>query len=380
MASKIYIILHQPLSNYILDRFGFNQDLHNNITYLNILPLINSKVSQSYSSSNYKKDNFINFTSTISLLKFLIRKKNNFFYLNTTGKNFFSILIEFFFNLQNGIKFELIQPSLPLGKIGHKYLKNLYSLPRLILAKKLKNKIVDILYNLIYKILCKDAEIIFVSNDKAYNKLNKKKLIFKINQLDYYNFNKSNHDNDKNIDQDYFCFIDQEQENSFENQIYFTRYIPNYLDRISKLLKLIEKKTQLKAKIALHHRNKNIPIQYNSFDCIKDRSMDLIKNSKFVLTHNSTALNFAIMSKKPINLIWLNEFKVRLSKHATMKKLVEDLDCNMINEYQNLDNLNFEKQIDENKYEEFIKSYINFEEKILLEHPWKTIDRELAKL
>tara|TARA_B100000787_G_scaffold169719_2_gene161940 strand:+ start:2715 stop:3845 length:1131 start_codon:yes stop_codon:yes gene_type:complete len=376
MTSEIYIILHQPLSNYILDRFGFNHDFHN-ITYLNILPLINSKVSQSYNNSNYKKDNFINFTSIISLLKFLIRKKNNFFYTNTTGKNFFSILIDFIFNFQNGIKFDVIQTSLPLGKIGRKNLKNSFRLPKLILIKKLTSKIVDIFNNFIYKLLCRDAEIIFVSNNHAFDKLNKKKLIFKINQLDYYNFNKSNHEN---IVQDYFCFIDQEQENSFENQLYFTSYIPNYLDRISKLLKLIEKKTQLKVKIALHHRNKDIPIQYSSFDCIKDHSMDLIKNSKFVVTHNSTALNFAIMSKKPINLIWLNEFKARLSKNATMKKLAEDLDCNIIDEHQNLDDITFQKQINEIKYNEFLKSYINFNEKIPLEHPWKTIHKQLGKL
>ena len=56
-----------------------------------------------------------------------------------------------------------------------------------------------------------------------------------------------------------------------------------------------------------------------------------------MVTHNSTALNYAIMSKIPIILIWLDEFVLRLSKYSTMKKLVNDLDCNLINEFQDLE-------------------------------------------
>tara|TARA_A100001011_G_C14053661_1_gene732980 strand:- start:292 stop:861 length:570 start_codon:yes stop_codon:yes gene_type:complete len=184
----------------------------------------------------------------------------------------------------------------------------------------------------------------------------------------------------KTIEQDYFCFIDQEQENSFENQLYFDAYIPNYLDRISNILRLIEKKTQLKVKIALHHRRKNIPKEFKIFDCHKNNTFEIIKNSKFVVTHNSTALNYAIMSKIPIILIWLDEFGLRLSKYSTMKKLVDDLDCDLINEFQNLEQINFQKQVNEFKYKKFVESHINFEKKIPLEHPWKTIDYQLGKI
>ena len=377
MKSEIYFILHQPLSNYTLDRFGCDLDLDNKITYLNILPLLNPKVNKIYDDINYKNDNFINFNSVKSLIKFLYKKKNKFFYINSTGANIYSILIEFIFNIQGGIKFEMIQPSLPLGNIDYDYYKNYIRLPKSILIKKMTNKIDDSFKNFFYKLLCRKAVISFVSNNYVFNKLNKKKLIFKINQLDYYNFMKSSQ---KTIEQDYFCFIDQEQENSFENQLYFDAYIPNYLDRISNILRLIEKKTQLKVKIALHHRRKNIPKEFKIFDCHKNNTFEIIKNSKFVVTHNSTALNYAIMSKIPIILIWLDEFGLRLSKYSTMKKLVDDLDCDLINEFQNLEQINFQKQVNEFKYKKFVESHINFEKKIPLEHPWKTIDYQLGKI
>ena len=86
------------------------------------------------------------------------------------------------------------------------------------------------------------------------------------------------------------------------------------------------------------------------------------------------------MSKKPIILIWLEEFNSRLSKYSTMKKLEYEIDCRIINEKDNLDDIDFQKKIDNFKYNKFIENYINFNEKIALEHPWKTIDIELSRL
>ena len=378
MKYEIYVIVHQPLSNYNLDRLGLSQDLNNKITYLNILPLTNLKTYESYDVSYVRKDNFLNFDSIFSLLKFLTKSKKNFYYVNTTGKNFISILIEIFFILHRGIKFEIIQTSLPLLSKKNIDYRKIINIPKLQFYYKLKNKIRDILQNFFYKLICKEPKILFVSNNFQFDKIKKDILTFKINHLDYYNFHI---DNKKNEIQEYFCFIDQEQENSFENQLFFkSSYISNYPKRISKLLKIIEQKTGLLAKIALHHRRKNIPKEFTIFDCYKNNTIEIIKNSKFVISHNSTALNFAVMSKKPINLIWLDEFNLRLSKYSVMKKLEEDLDCKIIHESENLNEINFQKLINDNKYDQFIKSYINFNEEIPLEHPWKTIDKQLGKL
>ena len=378
MKSEIYVIVHQPLSYYTFDRFGLNQNLNNKITYLNILPLIDFKTFQSYENSNFRNDNFLNFKSYSSLLDFLMKNKNNFFYINLTGKNLTSTLIEIFFSLYGGVKFEIIQPSLPLLSKQKKNLKRIFNTSKILLYYKFRNKIRDTLQSFFYSLICKKPKISFVSNNIYFDKLNKSKLTFKINHLDYYNFHK---DNKKDENQEYFCFVDQEQENSFENKLYFkSTYIPGYLARISKLLKTIENKTGLSAKIALHHRKKSIPKEFENFHCLSNNTIEIIKNSKFILSHNSTALNFAIMSKKPIILIWLEEFNSRLSKYSTMKKLEYEIDCRIINEKDNLDDIDFQKKIDDFKYNKFIENYINFNEKIALEHPWKTIDIELSRL
>ena len=96
--------------------------------------MLNPKVNKIYNDINYKKDNFINFNSVKSLIKFYLKKKINF-YINSTGANIYSILIEFIFNIQGGIKFEMIQPSLPIENVGYDYYKN-YIIPKSILIKK----------------------------------------------------------------------------------------------------------------------------------------------------------------------------------------------------------------------------------------------------
>ena len=379
MRKEIYVIVHQPLSNYTSDRFGLNENLYNKIIYLNILPLIDSKIFQAYDNYDFKNENFYNFGSFLSLLKFLSKDKKKFYYVNLAGKNFFSILIEVIFNLQGGTKFDIIQPSLPIVlKKNFHFRKKLFLFNKLDFYK-LKNKITDIFQSLIFCLLCKKAQILFVSNNFNFNKFKKNIFVFKINHLDYFNFHKNN----KEIQlQKYFCFIDQEQENSFENKLFIkSSYIPDYLMRMSKLLKSIENKTGLKVKIALHHRRgKNIPKEFKSFDCSIDNTVEIIKNSEFVLSHNSTALNLAIMAKKPINLIWLEEFSYRLSKYLSMKKLEQEIDCCIIKEKDALNNFNFQKKINNIKYDKFVDNYINFNEKISFEHPWKTIDKEIGRL
>ena len=147
MKSEIYVIVHQPLSYYTLDRFGLNQNLNNKITYLNILPLIDFKTFQSYENSNFRNDNFLNFKSYSSLLDFLMKNKNNFFYINLTGKNLTSTLIEIFFSLYGGVKFEIIQPSLPLLSKQEKNLKRIFYTSKIQLYYKFRNKIRDTCFN-----------------------------------------------------------------------------------------------------------------------------------------------------------------------------------------------------------------------------------------
>ena len=374
--SEIFVIVHQSLNNYTFDRFGLNQNLNHKITYLNILPLISKRLHEKYKKDDFKKENFLNFYSNLSLFKFLINTPKNSFYTNLTGKNFYSIFINILLKFKNFTKFEIVQPSLPLLELKYSKLSSLIRNQKFLL-KKINSKIQNVIINNLYNFTSKKAKIIFISNDQNIKKIKHNGEVFKINHLDYFNYKKVSH---KNNSGNYFCFIDQEQENSFENQLYHVPYIPNYLQRISEILKNIESKTGAKAKVALHHRRNTIPSELKCFECIKDNTISLIKDSKFVLTHNSTAVNFAILFKKPITLIWLKEFETRLSKYAQMKKLKNEINCDILDENQEISNYNFVKNIDDQKYESFIKEYIYFNEKIPFEHPWVTIDKKLLKI
>ena len=84
----------------------------------------------------------------------------------------------------------------------------------------------------------------------------------------------------------------------------------------------------------------------------------MIAQSKLVIGHNSTALQYAILFKKPILLISCNELKKidQIQNHLmNLKKLI---DC----KYFNIENFDFKKKnlfkVNKKKYNSYIIKYI----------------------
>ena len=168
--SEIFVIVHQSLNNYTFDRFGLNQNLNHKITYLNILPLISKRLHEKYKKDDFKKENFLNFYSNLSLFKFLIKTPKNSFYTNLTGKNFYSIFIDILLKFKNFTKFEIVQPSLPLLELKHSKLSSLIRNQKFLL-KKINSKIQNLIINNLYDLTSKKAKIIFISNDQNIKKI-----------------------------------------------------------------------------------------------------------------------------------------------------------------------------------------------------------------
>ena len=85
----------------------------------------------------------------------------------------------------------------------------------------------------------------------------------------------------------------------------------------------------------------------------------MIAGSKFVIGHNSTALQYAILFKKPILLITTKEIKKvdQIYKHILNFKNITG--C----EYLSIDNMNQNKnfsikKLNNKKYESYIQKYI----------------------
>ena len=87
-------------------------------------------------------------------------------------------------------------------------------------------------------------------------------------------------------------------------------------NKTKKLIDKIEKKYNAKVVIACHPKS-NYKIEDNFFNnrtLINHKTENLIKFSKFVITHGSTAISYAILYEKPILTILANHYGARYKR------------------------------------------------------------------
>ena len=114
-----------------------------------------------------------------------------------------------------------------------------------------------------------------------------------------------------------------------------------------------------------------------------DKTVELIKDSKLVIAHDSTAVHLAVLFKKPILFLTMEKFKKRLIKHQEIKKLSKLTGGKMLN----LDKFSCSKKnfhankflrVDKKKYDKFINDYLKFENFKEI-GKWNIIFKELDK-
>ena len=120
-------------------------------------------------------------------------------------------------------------------------------------------------------------------------------------------------------------YIDQEFENSFEAKITNNKHNLMNKDKFFNCLDLIFKDIESKNKtqkiiIASHFRRSKKNLFDKNRKNFFNKTIELIYNSKLVIAHNSTAINYAILFKKPILLI---NFKILDSISLINSKVTE---------------------------------------------------------
>ena len=143
-----------------------------------------------------------------------------------------------------------------------------------------------------------------------------------------------------------FIFIDQmltsHPELTIKNRIYANPKM--YFKRLRHFFDIVEKETGVEIAVALHPRNisSKETLNFGKREIFFGKTLELIRDSMGVITHASTAVNFAILFKKPILFIsdkelisqvpetkalykWLNQECIMLDK----KIVVSDIICNI---------------------------------------------------
>jgi hypothetical protein len=184
-----------------------------------------------------------------------------------------------------------------------------------------------------------------------------------IHSYDYSNsliyINSINNDyNEANI-----CFLDcptpmfPSDYELLKHKIYNT--VEKWYPSLCNFFSIIEHKFETKVCIAGHYKTKHSPSPdyFEKRSVIYNKTIDIVKNSKFVITQFSTAISYAVIFRKPIIFIFSNELLDDKLSISDTYFFAEHLDAKVLN----IDNFN-ENEIDLNINEE---RYIQYEKKCL---------------
>jgi hypothetical protein len=141
----------------------------------------------------------------------------------------------------------------------------------------------------------------------------------------------------------------------------FSTTVENYYPSMCKFFDHIEKQFENKVEIAAHPKSNHPPCPeyYGGRKTPRGMTFEILKNSKLVIAHYSTAIHFAILLKKPILFITTSEQEHDKIISPSIKAFAHSLGKTVINIDEPL-NINWEKElyVDEKIYNDYINRYI----------------------
>ncbi len=381
MKKKIIFLTDNLFSNRDYNRLGIK--FLKNFFVINIINV--SNITNISSFKNIKKNNkkFKEYKIVKSLdeLKKIIKKQNYNYAYDYMGITLNTWLIRNFIKNNNIkiIKNFADDPSIPVEQtknIFRRIYNNFFSRKQLggsILRKFINRTIIR--YN---KKFIWDYGVFF--NDKAFNKSNKKKCknFIKSHTFDYDTYLHINKKKKTLFQKNYFVFIDNNLPGHPDYKYHGTKPPVIKKKYLSELTLFFDKFEQLtKSKILIASNPKTIYKNKKTFGNRKifnNKTSLLVKFSKGVIMHNSTAINFPILFKKPvlfltsdhINESWLSEGIYLLAKSLNLSVI-------------NIDNFSKKNLINKHykvrDYDSFLNAYIkssntkkNFSWKILADN------------
>ena len=375
-SEKILLfVINQPLTPFTYKRLGVDTMYKDwKIIYWNVLPFLNKKLANVYlkKGNKVKKNrNYININSLIDLINEYKKMPNRFFYSCWFKNSILISLLDRILKFSGGTKMSLIGDGFPAVKMNYfDVAKNLIIYDKIYLLKKSYHAFFNkIKIYLNENILQPNSDIFFVPNYSNYLIFKKKfkdKKIFKIDGYDYGIFNRSKRKKSKIKNK--AVFIDQVYEKPFDIQL--GSYVKkrgmekHYWNGVNKFLNFVSDKIKKEVVIASHHRrNKYDNPSKKKF--IFNKTYTLIKESKLVIGHSSTALRLAVLLRKPI--IFLNMHLMKLYNYhnfLVIKQSAKELGAQIIYIDENIKfNKNILKKkklkkISEKKYKKFILVFL----------------------
>ena len=140
-----------------------------------------------------------------------------------------------------------------------------------------------------------------------------------------------------------------------------TTTVEKYYPSLCKFFDYVGKELDVSVEIAAHPKSNHPPCPeyFGGRQTLRGNTFGMIKNSRFVMTHASTSIQFAILLKKPILLLTTEELERDIVFSGEIKAYAQSLGKIIINIDKPLA-IDWEKElhVDEKKYDDYIELYI----------------------
>ncbi|MFH2047109.1 MAG: hypothetical protein ABIK92_18425 [Pseudomonadota bacterium] len=137
-----------------------------------------------------------------------------------------------------------------------------------------------------------------------------------------------------------------------------------YYPKLCKFFDYLESKNGFKITIAAHPRSRyeDLPDYFGGRPVIRGKTSELVRTSGFVIMHTSTAINFAILYKKPVIIVTTDKYSEYWVEDPTPEWMAEFFGKKVHNlDYPIKFDLQNELYVDENKYCAYKNHYIKKE-------------------
>tara|TARA_B100000886_G_scaffold205780_1_gene142134 strand:+ start:11152 stop:12261 length:1110 start_codon:yes stop_codon:yes gene_type:complete len=344
---QIIIIFNQPIDERNISRFYLNKiaKISKNFHIINFHK--KSKVKNKFINSRLLK---INIKSIIRLIFY----NEKGCYIDLSNRSIREIIFLRFLSILGYKRITLDVGLIPVQNTRFHILKN--NLNNNEYLKFISNIITRFIYKIFYRFILPKVDLAFTSGTKGkfLSKQSGAKKIIEAHNLDYDNFLNIKKKIHK---KKYAVYIDQDLSNNedlkndgvkFDNRK-FEKKIDIFLNHVNS--------TTIKIQVAGSNRRnlkKNL-FKLNTKYFNTDR---MIAECKFVIGHNSTALQYAILFDKPILLISTKEIENINQIYKHMLDFKKITGCQLLSIDSKKKNKIFFKKINKKKYSIYINKYI----------------------
>ena len=227
---------------------------------------------------------------------------------------------------------------------------------------KIYYKLKEIIYSRLETV--KPYDVVFAAGKKSIQSNYFATKIVPVNYIDYEVYNQEKLIKERIVKEEYAVFLDNNLPYHTDMKIVGWKSIDpdKYYSQLNVFFGLVEKKYNIKVVVAAHPQANYDSGVFQSREVYYGKTSSLVKDSNFVISHNSTSISFAVLNFKSIIFIMTDEMR-SIYKDTLVSHIYDFADYLGVSSIYNIDDIDDVAQIkldkpDRIKYKKYIRDFL----------------------